>query len=199
MHLVIILYFILICFYIFFTYAFILFTLVTSYGFLFLYIFFFFIVFFFFLMVRLPPRSTRTDTLFPYTTLFRSTVRNARQHKRYVAADGSLIPVRVDVSLARDALGAPQYFITQVQDDRERHRHDNELSNEKELAQVTLAAIGDAVLRTDGDGRIGFCNSAALRLLRHEHASEIEGHPFADAVALFDEYGSTALTEDRKS
>src|SRR3546814_5026014 len=31
-----------------------------------------FIDFFFFLMIRRPPRSTRTDTLFPYTTLFRS-------------------------------------------------------------------------------------------------------------------------------
>src|SRR3546814_8370812 len=30
------------------------------------------IVSFFFLMIRRPPRSTRTDTLFPYTTLFRS-------------------------------------------------------------------------------------------------------------------------------
>src|SRR3546814_12714665 len=29
-------------------------------------------IFFFFLMIRRPPRSTRTDTLFPYTTLFRS-------------------------------------------------------------------------------------------------------------------------------
>src|SRR3546814_14129412 len=29
-------------------------------------------VLFFFLMIRRPPRSTRTDTLFPYTTLFRS-------------------------------------------------------------------------------------------------------------------------------
>src|SRR3546814_13175200 len=27
---------------------------------------------FFFLMIQRPPRSTRTDTLFPYTTLFRS-------------------------------------------------------------------------------------------------------------------------------
>src|SRR3546814_13896602 len=27
---------------------------------------------FFFLRIRRPPRSTRTDTLFPYTTLFRS-------------------------------------------------------------------------------------------------------------------------------
>src|SRR3546814_8066173 len=31
---------------------------------------------FFFLMIRRPPRSTRTDTLFPYTTLFRSPVRS---------------------------------------------------------------------------------------------------------------------------
>src|SRR3546814_18840139 len=31
-----------------------------------------FVLCFFFLMIRRPPRSTRTDTLFPYTTLFRS-------------------------------------------------------------------------------------------------------------------------------
>src|SRR3546814_8761664 len=30
------------------------------------------VIYFFFLMIRRPPRSTRTDTLFPYTTLFRS-------------------------------------------------------------------------------------------------------------------------------
>src|SRR3546814_12841024 len=33
----------------------------------------------FFLMIRRPPRSTRTDTLFPYTTLFRSYRRNPVQ------------------------------------------------------------------------------------------------------------------------
>src|SRR3546814_12875320 len=33
---------------------------------------------FFFLMIRRPPRSTRTDTLFPYTTLFRSDLAFAR-------------------------------------------------------------------------------------------------------------------------
>src|SRR3546814_13567070 len=30
------------------------------------------LLFVFFFMIRLPPRSTRTYTLFPYTTLFRS-------------------------------------------------------------------------------------------------------------------------------
>src|SRR3546814_15897950 len=32
----------------------------------------FLMTYFVFLMIRRPPRSTRTDTLFPYTTLFRS-------------------------------------------------------------------------------------------------------------------------------
>src|SRR3546814_7332596 len=35
---------------------------------------------FFFLMIPLPPRSTRTDTLFPYTTLFRSAHRAGNRH-----------------------------------------------------------------------------------------------------------------------
>src|SRR3546814_995788 len=34
--------------------------------------------FIFFLMIRRPPRSPRTDTLFPYTTLFRSVIAFAR-------------------------------------------------------------------------------------------------------------------------
>src|SRR3546814_1087718 len=36
----------------------------------------------FFLMIRRPPRSTRTDTLFPYTTLFRSSGRLATARRR---------------------------------------------------------------------------------------------------------------------
>src|SRR3546814_2681243 len=46
--------------------------------------------FFFFLMIRRPPRSTRTDTLFPYTTLFRSdavAAPAARFRDRHAAPD----------------------------------------------------------------------------------------------------------------
>src|SRR3546814_3373665 len=32
-------------------------------------------------MIRRPPRSTRTDSLFPYTTLFRSNMRSAIHHQ----------------------------------------------------------------------------------------------------------------------
>src|SRR3546814_846099 len=42
---------------------------------------------FFFLMIRRPPRSTRTDTLFPYTTLFRSLVTWRRHDVRWEACD----------------------------------------------------------------------------------------------------------------
>src|SRR3546814_18354600 len=37
---------------------------------------------FFFLMIRRPPRSTRTDTLVPYTTLFRSIDRAISENRR---------------------------------------------------------------------------------------------------------------------
>src|SRR3546814_19921944 len=44
------------------------------------FIYYFLVYFcFFFLMIRRPPRSTRTDTLFPYTTLFRSAGERALQ------------------------------------------------------------------------------------------------------------------------
>src|SRR3546814_14258810 len=36
----------------------------------------------FFLMIRRPPRSTRTDTLFPYTTLFRSADQDDARYSR---------------------------------------------------------------------------------------------------------------------
>src|SRR3546814_19193568 len=39
----------------------------------------------FFLMIRRPPRSTRTDTLFPYTTLFRSRIGNVQLEQAELA------------------------------------------------------------------------------------------------------------------
>src|SRR3546814_1584893 len=38
-------------------------------------------------MIRRPPRSTRTDTLFPYTTLFRSLRRRRQHHRRDTRLD----------------------------------------------------------------------------------------------------------------
>src|SRR3546814_17551123 len=63
--------------------------------------------------MRRPPSSTRTDTLFPYTTLFRSLTLAARAHealgKPQIAAqllDRASLPVRNDATVFAGA-GAP--------------------------------------------------------------------------------------------
>src|SRR3546814_11012279 len=74
---------------------------------------------FFFLMIRRPPRSTRTDTLFPYTTLFRSRApeesgrtpgplrRDAGAHPRHPRLGEALLPegarpVRLERGIRQD-------------------------------------------------------------------------------------------------
>src|SRR3546814_13611212 len=47
---------------------------------------------YFFLMRRRPPRSTRTDTLVPYTTLFRSQLRQVRRRAPCRAPAGGRLP-----------------------------------------------------------------------------------------------------------
>src|SRR3546814_9124500 len=39
-------------------------------------------------MIRRPPRATRTDTLFPYTTLFRSLHRRRLSHRQRLSRQG---------------------------------------------------------------------------------------------------------------
>src|SRR3546814_5450871 len=61
---------------------------------------------FFFLMIRRPPRSTRTDTLFPYTTLFRSPAPARRDGgRRHRAHAGG---ARLHAEQPHRAVGAPR-------------------------------------------------------------------------------------------
>src|SRR3546814_7909764 len=82
----------------------------------------FFICFFFFLMIRRPPRSTRTDTLFPYTTLFRSTDHDTAR-LRLQAHDEQRLAFAADAKAAAladgvvdDALVAAQHAAVEVHD-----------------------------------------------------------------------------------
>src|SRR3546814_2545969 len=61
-------------------------------------------------MIRRPPRSTRTDTLFPYTTLFRSADRRWLNAARVAVGRGSGRDWWWSVNLARKALGAWPYI-----------------------------------------------------------------------------------------
>jgi diguanylate cyclase (GGDEF)-like protein/PAS domain S-box-containing protein len=54
---------------------------------------------------------------------------------------------------------------------------------EKELAQITLRAIGDAVVTTDAEGHVETLNPAAEKLL-NIHESEARGQGFDDIVSL---------------
>src|SRR3546814_1537218 len=52
-------------------------------------------------MIRLPPGSTRTDTLFPYTTLFRSPARTLEIHHR---GSGARAEVAIDAESRATAI-----------------------------------------------------------------------------------------------
>src|SRR3546814_16898519 len=51
-------------------------------------------------MIRLPPRSTRTDTLVPYTTLFRS----LRNHIAHEAGHGGIVKHVEELERVRHAV-----------------------------------------------------------------------------------------------
>src|SRR3546814_14822361 len=77
---------------------------------------------FFFLMIRRPPRSTRTDTLFPYTTLFRS------PRKAVAGWPGSLA---ARAAACRDGLAATAAF-------RRSEEHTSELQS---LMRISYAVF----------------------------------------------------------
>src|SRR3546814_13725630 len=86
----------------------------------------------FFLMIRRPPRSTRTDTLFPYTTLFRS------QAVRAVRSGGS---VRLGAELRPGAAYTQSILVGAgaVID----------VSGVRGIADLPGGASGNGILRTD--------------------------------------------------
>src|SRR3546814_1884235 len=73
-------------------------------------------------MRRRPPRSTRTDTLFPYTTLFRSGARQQDPGGEGVTAVVQLVNARSVALIAGQALNAaPQRGIAGIRDRSEEH------------------------------------------------------------------------------
>src|SRR3546814_12776280 len=106
---------------------------------------------FFFLMIRRPPRSTRTDTLFPYTTLFRSV---AAEHMRLVVRGVEhertvLVDARISV-IADGAAGEVDEFLQVgllLADRRGDRRHFEAAFDARDLPSLH----GDVVARIAGD------------------------------------------------
>src|SRR3546814_11623668 len=73
-------------------------------------------------MIRRPPRSTRTDTLFPYTTLFRSAVRRQAAQRHHFESIGNRARNKADDKPQRQYLRPKQ--VGAGMDDADRRRDD---------------------------------------------------------------------------
>jgi diguanylate cyclase (GGDEF)-like protein/PAS domain S-box-containing protein len=68
----------------------------------------------------------------------------------------------------------------------DRQRVEKELAREKEMAEVTLASIGDGVITTDTDGRVTFLNAVA-EYLTGWNLAEARERPLADIFPIYNE------------
>src|SRR3546814_524583 len=97
-------------------------------------------------MIRRPPRSTRTDTLFPYTTLFRSSVGNSAPDSTNGAqgvGDAKLYRRNIDVKLPGDhSVGQIIDAVHQKDSARERPEQSYGQFSLIEPARVRVEPIG---------------------------------------------------------
>ncbi|WP_180970663.1 EAL domain-containing protein [Burkholderia sp. WAC0059] len=89
----------------------------------------------------------------------------------------------------RDAQGVPVRMVGCLFDISELKTAEANAHTEKELAEVTLASIGDAVIRIDRAGRVTYCNSIAETMLGRP-TGEILNQPFDAICDLRDEAGA---------
>src|SRR3546814_4086766 len=91
----------------------------------------------FFLMIRRPPRSTRTDTLFPYTTLFRSFLGSGGDLIEGDALVGAMV-----LGQAEDLLGdgVEQHFVGAARD-AARGRSEEHTSELQSLMRISYAVF----------------------------------------------------------
>ncbi len=103
--------------------------------------------------------------------------------KRYVAKDRSLIYARLDVTLLRDAAGAPLYFLSAVSDRTEERLRQQLIESQREMAQVTLSSIADGVVRVDDQRRITYANPMACQMAGLS-AERIRQMPFDGCLSI---------------
>src|SRR3546814_3612730 len=124
-------------------------------------------------MIRRPPRSTRTDTLFPYTTLFRAIPALGaladlaeRQHQRTrvpalaVHQDQHLVAVE-----AAHLEGARE-------SERVRHRREREIQRRNDLVERTAQVDGAGLGQHFGGNHVDRYQGLGVR--SEEHTSELQ-------------------------
>jgi len=115
-----------------------------------------------------------------------------RMEKRNLHKDGHVVHFLLSVSLVRDEHGKVLYFVSQVEDITQRKQYEEALFRERELAQVTLNSIGDAVIAADLELRVTLLNPIAEGLTGWS-ASEARGRPMDEVFRLRDIRTGAAL------
>jgi diguanylate cyclase (GGDEF)-like protein/PAS domain S-box-containing protein len=108
--------------------------------------------------------------------------------------NGHEIPVTQTIVAHKDPQGGVQYLLIVARDITERKRAETALFEEKELAQVTLASIGDAVITTDALGRVASLNPMAEQLLGCKHGEALGLH-VSEVLTIVDETTQTPLED----
>ncbi|SEI73458.1 sensor domain-containing protein [Frateuria terrea] len=108
-----------------------------------------------------------------------------QMEKRNLHKDGHVVHFQLSVSLVRDEHGKPLYFVSQVEDISQRKQYEEALFRERELAEVTLNSIGDAVIAADLELRITLLNPIAEGLTGWS-ATEARGRSMDEVFRLRD-------------
>jgi|GEM_PF-790523 len=85
--------------------------------------------------------------------------------KRNLRSDGSTVWVKVSVALMRDQTGAPQYFVSVVEDISSRKEAEQRLQESEAKYRALFEQSPVGVAFTDGEGRIVEANRSARRML----------------------------------
>ena len=105
--------------------------------------------------------------------------------KRNLHKDGHIVHIQLSVTLVRDDQGEPLYLVSQAQDISQRKAFEDALHRERELAQVTLRSIGDAVITTDPQLTVTSLNPIAEAMTGWSDA-EARGRPIEEIFQLLD-------------
>ncbi len=100
--------------------------------------------------------------------------------------DGSIYWVELNSVPVADELGNVTHWVSVQRNISDRKRMEQAFFDEKELAQVTLQSIGDAVITTDASGCIFTLNPVAQKLTGWS-TLEAQGLPLAKVLRIVDE------------
>jgi PAS domain S-box-containing protein len=90
--------------------------------------------------------------------------------KRYLCKDGSIAWVYLTVSLTRDAAGAPQNFISVIEDIGERKQAEDALRGSEERFRAIVSQATAGIVETDLTGRLIFANQRYCEIVGYSEA-----------------------------